>query len=120
MTSANRFILIRELGQPQCTSAKQDRHRHTSRDEPNKVDQRMKNAGHQARNDCHGRDQLPDRLWFLRPLIPVMQWIGKAPYVSFMSANDMLREVASAGFAEQEHWTHGRANSLFLVASKTE
>ena len=63
---------------------------------------------------------LADRLWFLRPVIPVMQWLGKAPYVSFLRAADMLREVASAGFEEQEHWTHGRTNSLFLVARKAD
>ncbi|MEQ8264182.1 methyltransferase domain-containing protein [Pseudohaliea sp.] len=61
---------------------------------------------------------LADRLWFLRPAIPVLQWLGKAPYVSFLRAENMLREVASAGFEEQEHWTHGRTNSLFLVARK--
>ncbi len=63
---------------------------------------------------------LADRLWFLRPVIPVLQWVGKAPYVSFVSAKGMLREVASAGFERQEHWTHGRANSLFLVARRAE
>ncbi len=63
---------------------------------------------------------LADRMWFLRPVIPVMQWIGRAPYVSFVGAKDMLREVAAAGFEEQEHWTHGRANSLFLIARKVD
>ncbi len=61
---------------------------------------------------------LADRMWFLRPVIPVMQWIGKAPYVTFLRADQVLREMTAAGFAEREHWTHGRANSLFLVASK--
>lgn len=61
---------------------------------------------------------LAERMWFLRPVIPVMQWIGKAPYVSFVKSNEVLREVAAAGFEEQEHWTHGRANSLFLVCTK--
>ncbi len=61
---------------------------------------------------------LADRMWFLRPLIPVLQWIGTAPYVSFVGAKEMLQEVATAGFEEQEHWTHGRTNSLFLVACK--
>ena len=63
---------------------------------------------------------LADRMWFLRPVIPVMQWLGKAPYVSFAGAGDVLREVAAAGFEEREHWTHGRANSLFLIADKAE
>ena len=63
---------------------------------------------------------LADRMWFLRPVIPLMQLIGKAPYVSFLGASTVLRETATAGFEEREHWTHGRANSLFLVASKVE
>ncbi len=62
---------------------------------------------------------LSDRMWFLRPVIPVMQWMGKAPYVSFLSADQVLREMTIAGFEEREHWTHGRANSLFLVVQKT-
>ena len=63
---------------------------------------------------------LADRMWFLRPVIAVMQWIGKAPYVSFLGAEQVLREVSAAGFEEQNHWTHGRANSLFLVARKPD
>lgn len=61
---------------------------------------------------------LSDKMWFLRPVIPVMQWLGKAPYVSFVSEAAMLDEVKSAGFEAQEHWSHGRSNSLFLVARK--
>lgn len=63
---------------------------------------------------------LADRMWYLRPVIPVLQWMGKAPYVSFLRANDFLREVAEAGFEEQERFSHGRANSLFLIARKVE
>lgn len=61
---------------------------------------------------------LSDRMWFLRPVISIMQWIGKAPYVSFLGAQNVLDEIESAGFVPQDHWTHGRANSLFLVATK--
>ena len=61
---------------------------------------------------------LSNKMWFLRPVIPVMQWLGKAPYVSFVSEAAMLDEVKSAGFEAQEHWSHGRANSLFLLARK--
>jgi len=61
---------------------------------------------------------LADRMWYLRPVIRVMQWLGKAPYVSFVGAAEMLGELAAAGFEEQEHWTHGRANNLFLIARK--
>ena len=61
---------------------------------------------------------LADRMWYLRPVITVMQWLGKAPYVDFLSAAGFLAEVAEAGFERREHWTHGRANSLFIVARK--
>ena len=61
---------------------------------------------------------LTDRMWFVRPVIHIMQWIGKAPYVSFLRANTVLREVNAAGFEVLEHWTHGRSNSLFLVTRK--
>jgi ubiquinone/menaquinone biosynthesis C-methylase UbiE len=61
-----------------------------------------------------------DKLWFLRPVIPMMQWFGKAPSVSFLHAEEVLKEIQSAGFEDQEYWTHGRANSLFLVAKKPE
>jgi ubiquinone/menaquinone biosynthesis C-methylase UbiE len=61
---------------------------------------------------------LTDRLWFLRPAITVMQWLGKAPYVSFTRSNAVLGEFECAGFVPIEHWSHGRANSLFVIASK--
>ena len=63
---------------------------------------------------------LADKMWFLRPVIPVMQWLGKAPYVSFASASDVQSELEAAGFRTEEHWTHGRANSLFAIASKPD
>ena len=61
---------------------------------------------------------LADRMWYLRPVIPVLQWLGKAPYVEFLSANNVLGEVSEAGFRSREHWTHGRANNLFLIAER--
>ena len=61
---------------------------------------------------------LADKMWFLRPVIPVLQWIGKAPYVSFLHSDQVLREAATAGFDHQTQWTHGRSNSLFLVSRR--
>jgi ubiquinone/menaquinone biosynthesis C-methylase UbiE len=61
---------------------------------------------------------LADRMWFLRPIVPIMQWFGKAPYVSFLRVDTVLQEVVTAGFEVQEHWTHSRANCLFLVSKK--
>jgi ubiquinone/menaquinone biosynthesis C-methylase UbiE len=61
---------------------------------------------------------LADRLWYLRPVIHVMQRLGKAPHVSFLRAAAVLQETSDTGFHVDDHWTHGRANSLFLVARK--
>jgi ubiquinone/menaquinone biosynthesis C-methylase UbiE len=61
---------------------------------------------------------LADKMWFLRPVIPVLQWVGKAPFVSFLHSSQVLRELATAGFDGQDHWTHGRSNSLFSVSRK--
>jgi ubiquinone/menaquinone biosynthesis C-methylase UbiE len=61
---------------------------------------------------------LGDRMWFLRPLIPVLQWLGKAPYVSFLNADHVRKEIEFAGFSLQEQWVHGNANSLFVIAKK--
>ena len=63
---------------------------------------------------------LADKMWFLRPVIPVMQWLGKAPYVSFAKEYTVLQEIAEAGFEAKEHWSHGRANSLFMIATRRE
>lgn len=59
---------------------------------------------------------LADRFRFLRPMIHVMQWVGKAPWVGFVKSEAMLGEIEAAGFSPREHWTHGRASSLFLIA----
>lgn len=62
---------------------------------------------------------LSDRMWFLRPVIPLMQWLGKAPYVEFLGADNVRHEIAALGFDELEYFTHGRSNSLFLISKKT-
>jgi ubiquinone/menaquinone biosynthesis C-methylase UbiE len=61
---------------------------------------------------------LADKMWFIKPLIFIMQLIGKAPYVNFLGSNEVLNEIVSTGFKPKEHWTHGKANSLFMIAEK--
>jgi len=61
---------------------------------------------------------LSDKKWLFKPLITVMQWFGKAPYLSFISPEAVENEIISAGFASYEKWTHGRANSFFFIAKK--
>lgn len=53
--------------------------------------------------------------------VPVMQLVGKAPYVAFFSAEELEREVAAAGFEIIERGRHGSGRKdprLFLVARK--
>jgi ubiquinone/menaquinone biosynthesis C-methylase UbiE len=57
----------------------------------------------------------------IRIAVPVMQLFGKAPYVAFLSAEDLEREIAAAGFEVIErarHASRGRDARPFLVARK--
>lgn len=42
-----------------------------------------------------------------RALVPVMQVVGKAPYVAFFSAEELEREITAAGFEIIERARHG-------------
>lgn len=56
-----------------------------------------------------------------RALVPLMQVVGQAPYVSFFSSEELEREIASAGFEIVErarHGTRGKDPRPFLVARK--
>jgi ubiquinone/menaquinone biosynthesis C-methylase UbiE len=58
----------------------------------------------------------------VRLAVPVMQLIGKAPYVAVFSGEDLERELAAAGFAVVErarHASRGKDPRPFLVARKT-
>ena len=57
----------------------------------------------------------------LRLAVPLMQRVGKAPYVSFLSAEELEREIAAAGFEiieRERHASRGRDARPFLVARK--
>ncbi len=58
----------------------------------------------------------------IRLAVPVMQRIGKAPYVAFFSAGDLEREIGASGFTIVERARHGSGRSdprVFIVAQKT-
>lgn len=62
---------------------------------------------------------IKDGAWFLRPMIPVMRAIGKAPYVRNLSAEDLLHLMRDAGFEVSETLVQpGIAPRMFTVASK--
>lgn len=57
----------------------------------------------------------------IRVALPVMQLVGKAPYVAFFSAKDLETEVLATGFEIIEHARHasrGRDVRPFFVARK--
>jgi len=58
---------------------------------------------------------------FVRIAVRMMQLFGKAPYVSFLDANELEREITAAGFEIIErarHASRGRDVRPFLVARK--
>lgn len=57
----------------------------------------------------------------IRLALPVMQLIGKAPYVAIFSATALEREIEAAGFAIVERARHGSGRKdarIFIVARK--
>jgi len=57
----------------------------------------------------------------IRLAVPVMQLIGKAPYVATFSATELEREIEAAGFAIVERARHGSGRKdarIFIVARK--
>ena len=62
---------------------------------------------------------LKDGKWFLPPLIKVMQWVGKAPYVRVMDNQTFQSHFRAAGFKVTETLTQpGMAPRIFTVAVK--
>jgi ubiquinone/menaquinone biosynthesis C-methylase UbiE len=57
-----------------------------------------------------------------RVLVPVMRLVGKAPYVAFLSNNDLEREITVAGFeiiTRERHGSKPKDPRPFLVARRT-
>jgi ubiquinone/menaquinone biosynthesis C-methylase UbiE len=59
----------------------------------------------------------------IRLAVPVMQLVGKAPYVAFFSAAELEGEIERAGFTIIERTRHGSSRKdarIFIVARKAE
>lgn len=57
----------------------------------------------------------------IRLLVPLMQAVGQAPYVAFLSADDLEREIAANGFEIIERAKHGSGKKdmrTFFIARK--
>ncbi len=60
---------------------------------------------------------------FIRVAVPIAQWFGKAPGVSFFDAGALEAEIVDAGFTIVERARHGVARKdprIFLVARKPD
>lgn len=58
---------------------------------------------------------------FIRPLVPIMQLFGQAPFVAFFNADELEREIQQAGFEIIErarHASRGKDARPFMVARK--
>jgi ubiquinone/menaquinone biosynthesis C-methylase UbiE len=58
----------------------------------------------------------------IRIAVPLMQLVGKAPYVTVFSAADLEREISAAGFEIIElarHASHGKDARPFVVSRRT-
>ncbi|WP_022693893.1 class I SAM-dependent methyltransferase [Ponticaulis koreensis] len=53
-----------------------------------------------------------------RMLLPLMRAIGKAPFISFFSQNDLIEAHTRAGFQIVHQWQPSKDAALFLVAQK--
>jgi hypothetical protein len=58
----------------------------------------------------------------VRAIVPIAQAIGQAPYVTSLSAEDVERDIAAAGFEIVERDRHGTRRKqeprVFIVARK--
>jgi len=62
---------------------------------------------------------LADSMWFLKPVIPIMYFFGKAPeVVKFFAANELVKSLVDAGFEIDFQWEQGRSKAVFIVAKK--
>ena len=59
----------------------------------------------------------PLKFRVMKMILPLMQWIGKAPYVKFMDTEELEDLIASEGFKIVESGTHP-APSRYVVARK--
>jgi SAM-dependent methyltransferase len=61
---------------------------------------------------------LKRRAWLFAPLVKVMQLVGKAPFVRFLSFEMLEEKIRSAGFEIIETGTYPAPYSRFVVARK--
>ncbi len=70
-----------------------------------------------SKTPCIGERELGFKFSLLKRAIPIMQWLGKAPFVRFLSREDMDDEISTAGFRIVETGNYPvRPPNHFVVA----
>lgn len=70
-----------------------------------------------SKTPCIGEGDLGFKFGLLKRAIPIMQWLGKAPFVRFLSRDDMDHEITTAGFRIVETGNYPvRPPNHFVVA----
>lgn len=67
---------------------------------------------------CMPKAGAPLKFRMIKMILPLMQWVGKAPYVNFMEIGELENVVASHGFKIIETGTYPPP-SRYIVARKT-
>lgn len=67
---------------------------------------------------CMPKSGAPLKFRMIKMILPLMQWVGKAPYVNFMEIGELENVVASHGFKIIETGTYPPP-SRYIVARKT-
>ncbi len=62
---------------------------------------------------------LNDHMAYMKYLMPLMRWVGLAPYVKFFSQHDLEQAMQIAGFSLEHQWQPPKSKTAyFLVARK--
>jgi ubiquinone/menaquinone biosynthesis C-methylase UbiE len=55
---------------------------------------------------------------FIRYVIPLMQYFGRAPFVAIFNHEELLQSIGETGFEIDYNWRPGKKKAVFIVAKK--
>lgn len=61
---------------------------------------------------------LADGMGWLRPFLVAGRWIGKLPFVQFLSEKRLVAMIEAAGFEVERVWRPGPRAAVFVMARR--
>lgn len=61
---------------------------------------------------------MSDMASFIRYVIPLMQFFGRAPFVAYFTREELLQSIKTTGFDIDYDWRPGKKGAAFIVATK--